>query len=577
MRTHSTCFVQKRLSAESVSSHGILHRQYSAKLRSDSAISQPGDRLEQEADRMAGFVVSQTPNMSSPDVSNIVSSLPQCQRAEGKQKPEEEKYKEAAKKAGEAFVKTPVGKRITDKAKKLGEDFISTLPGKVITGAVAAGAVTAIVAENAELPFQPPAIPLDMIAPDLKMKITYEGPTRNPSKAMISFSGKFGRPKQRSSGKPAPTKAELQRRKNIRKQREIAEFQESLKSPEEKAREEEFMHWQISQQTKDPTSPLYIPGMKSETDIAAEKYVKEYEESQLQRKGASGALSMHGVPPVVHEVLSSPGRSLEAPTRGFMESRFGHDFSKVRIHTDARSAESVQAVRARAYTVGNDVVFGTGQYSPQSPEGKRLLAHELTHVVQHASSRDRISLWGDKDHKKITYKAARKIIPDGMFRYHLASASTLMDYKTGRLLWTGPGFLLGFTKGEGPEHGEDGNYSNSSESAASAENKRVQKSYLNLAVKYDKEYDRLRLKGEPIRKLGKIARKMFHALGDACHIAQDRGSHGEGVKGKGHDDPRTKDDWDPDNSVDNSEGYEKAIANTTELLTDWEKARSKAE
>jgi hypothetical protein len=65
-----------------------------------------------------------------------------------------------------------------------------------------------------------------------------------------------------------------------------------------------------------------------------------------------------------------------------MEARFGHDFSQVRVHTDARAAQSAHAVNALAYTVGRNVVFGTGQHTPDTPRGQRLLAHELTHVVQ---------------------------------------------------------------------------------------------------------------------------------------------------------------------------------------------------
>lgn len=87
-------------------------------------------------------------------------------------------------------------------------------------------------------------------------------------------------------------------------------------------------------------------------------------------------------PPVVHEVLGEQGRPLNAETRALMESRFGHDFSKVRIHADGKAAESAQAVNATAYTVGSDIVFGTGQYTPETNEGKELMAHELTHVVQ---------------------------------------------------------------------------------------------------------------------------------------------------------------------------------------------------
>jgi Domain of unknown function (DUF4157) len=88
-------------------------------------------------------------------------------------------------------------------------------------------------------------------------------------------------------------------------------------------------------------------------------------------------------PPIVRSVLNSSGQQpLDPATRAFMESRFGHDFSRVRVHTDAKAAESTAGVRAKAYTVGQDIVFGPGRFAPGTGEGRRLLAHELTHVVQ---------------------------------------------------------------------------------------------------------------------------------------------------------------------------------------------------
>jgi DNA/RNA endonuclease G (NUC1) len=91
-------------------------------------------------------------------------------------------------------------------------------------------------------------------------------------------------------------------------------------------------------------------------------------------------------PPIVNEVLNSPGQPLDAGTRAYFEPRFGHDFSKVRVHTDARAAESARAVNALAYTVGQNISFGAGQYAPDTTLGRRLLAHELTHVYQQAAS-----------------------------------------------------------------------------------------------------------------------------------------------------------------------------------------------
>jgi hypothetical protein len=88
------------------------------------------------------------------------------------------------------------------------------------------------------------------------------------------------------------------------------------------------------------------------------------------------------VPPIVHEALASAGRPLDPSARAFMEPRFGHDFSRVRVHTDHTAARSAEAVAARAYTVGSHMVFGAGRYAPASQEGRRLIAHELTHVLQ---------------------------------------------------------------------------------------------------------------------------------------------------------------------------------------------------
>jgi hypothetical protein len=86
---------------------------------------------------------------------------------------------------------------------------------------------------------------------------------------------------------------------------------------------------------------------------------------------------------LVSEVVGrSGGQTLDADTRGFMESRFGTDFSDVRVHTGGSAAASARAVQAHAYTVGNDVVFGAGHYQPDTDSGRRMLAHELTHVVQ---------------------------------------------------------------------------------------------------------------------------------------------------------------------------------------------------
>lgn len=111
------------------------------------------------------------------------------------------------------------------------------------------------------------------------------------------------------------------------------------------------------------------------------------DEPTLQRSSSHrGSLK---IPPTVNEVLRSPGQPLDATTRAFMEPRLGHSFAQVRVHTDAMAADSASAVHALAFTVGRDIVVGANQYRPASREGRRLLAHELVHVVQQGGPQGR--------------------------------------------------------------------------------------------------------------------------------------------------------------------------------------------
>lgn len=105
------------------------------------------------------------------------------------------------------------------------------------------------------------------------------------------------------------------------------------------------------------------------------------QKGSLQRR-AIGAETDNQIPPIVHDVLNSPGQPLDTSTRSFMEPRFRHDFSGVRVHTDQRAAESAHAVNAAAYTVGQNIVFTNQMFRPGEANGRHLLAHELAHVVQ---------------------------------------------------------------------------------------------------------------------------------------------------------------------------------------------------
>lgn len=94
----------------------------------------------------------------------------------------------------------------------------------------------------------------------------------------------------------------------------------------------------------------------------------------------------NAAPPIVHEVLRSPGQPLDDDIRRLMESRFGQDFNHVRVHTDAKATESARTMEARAYTIGQDIAFGAGWYAPHTSMGQNLLIHEITHVVQQRSA-----------------------------------------------------------------------------------------------------------------------------------------------------------------------------------------------
>lgn len=99
-----------------------------------------------------------------------------------------------------------------------------------------------------------------------------------------------------------------------------------------------------------------------------------------------GVLQRSSVPGAATLSRESTARPLDAATRSTMQSRFGHDFAQVRVHTGDAAARSADAVDARAYALGNDLVFGAGEYQPHSARGQRLLAHELAHVVQDGRS-----------------------------------------------------------------------------------------------------------------------------------------------------------------------------------------------
>jgi hypothetical protein len=151
---------------------------------------------------------------------------------------------------------------------------------------------------------------------------------------------------------------------------------------EEKEKEDETL------QTK-PLAETITPLIQRQTEPTEEE--KKKDEETLQTKPTSGE------PPTVSSglqnqitALQGGGQPLSESERNFFEPRFGTDFSQVRIHADSQAAEAARAVNAKAFTLGRDVVFGAGEYQSRSSERQRLLAHELTHVLQQRNSLYRV-------------------------------------------------------------------------------------------------------------------------------------------------------------------------------------------
>ncbi len=133
----------------------------------------------------------------------------------------------------------------------------------------------------------------------------------------------------------------------------------------------------------------YAPAVQRKCAACEEEQEEEMSASgvSVQRKEAGRApLITAEVDEQINSVRGGGGEPLPGSVRAFFEPRFGHDFSRVRVHSDGRAAAAARAVNALAFTVGQDIVFGAGQYAPQTAPGQKLLAHELTHAAQQSSA-----------------------------------------------------------------------------------------------------------------------------------------------------------------------------------------------
>jgi hypothetical protein len=373
---------------------------------SAARVSQPGDALEREADRAAADVV-QGRSVPRTALSNARKGLVQRQDCaelvkDERPKTEADKYKEAGSKLADAFLETDLGKKLKQAALdtplvKGAIDFVATLPGKIVAGTAAAGAVSALAATHTDLPAQIPEIPLDKIQPGLKVKLTYEGPVDKPTKAMVVFTY-APEPEKKTGG---ATASEKYRAETARIAADQDKFRAgmtykpgSAEDLQQKAEQKAVQNYVLNSSTlpgfgnpllpakASAASPLdQIIGLKPASSAPLPD--KKEEAAPVQRKAANASSPAAGYQPAAR-VLST-GDPLDAQTRASMETKFGFDFSQVRVHTDEKAAASAKALDALAYTTGHDVVFAAGHYAPRTSEGRKLLAHELAHTIQQAS------------------------------------------------------------------------------------------------------------------------------------------------------------------------------------------------
>lgn len=190
---------------------------------------------------------------------------------------------------------------------------------------------------------------------------------RTNDSAMSRIAPRFRMPANLSVARPVGNQAQLRR---LQAKLMIGTVNDPLEHEADAAAD------RVMRMTDAPASRSDAPQL-SRDGLAAEA-----EEHSAPQETANAAIIGGAAPPVVDAALKSPGTALDPATHDFMAGRFGEDFSDVRIHTDAQAARSAAAVEARAYTVGRDIVFGAGQYDQTGGGGRRLLAHELAHVVQ---------------------------------------------------------------------------------------------------------------------------------------------------------------------------------------------------
>jgi hypothetical protein len=332
-------------SRESTGSKAARSAQSSSGLR----VGDAHDSFEKEAERV-GEIVSSGGRISGLSLANM-SIGPLRKQAALDPAADLTRRKGTGASLEDAFLSTGLGRRIASEHSAQAHDpqdggHQAGLAGHVFAGPEATAAVEFLAVSQGGLPARSLEIALDRVHAGLRARISYKGPAQRPTHAsvVLSHAGAGGH------GASAPHVGNA------------AHAGQAAHAAHE-------AHGGHEPHVGHGAHAGHEPGGKRE-------------ELTVQRRAADGALPSNTDRAEVESVVNGPGRPLDPATRSYMESRMGYDFGSVRVHTDARAAESAHAMGAQAYTLGQNVVFGSGRFAPETREGKQLLAHELTHVVQ---------------------------------------------------------------------------------------------------------------------------------------------------------------------------------------------------
>ncbi|MBN1177964.1 MAG: DUF4157 domain-containing protein [Anaerolineae bacterium] len=332
---------------------------------------------------------------------------------------------------------------------------------------------------------------------------------------------------------------ELQLKPLVQRQEDEEELQLKPLVQRQEDEEEELIQLKPLVQRQEDEEELQLKPLVQRQEDEEELQLKPI----VQRTAGEGGFEVGGS---VERTLASrqgSGASLPDDVRGFMEPRFGTDFSTVRIHSDGEAGRLSRTLQAKAFTHGQDIYFGTGQYNPGTAAGKRLLAHELTHVVQQ-SGHNKIQRWGTvgggTSHETVTEEAFAGV--DGYSKQakeYLINMSEAMDMRGSFWLGLAVGIskqklssiatdpeaydnLIGYSrpKDESPKHGEAGQYKTDGATTDVA--------FIGSMI------DRAKNAWDANNRTQALT-----MIGLALHAAEDRGAHGDGRPGEGHDPRRS--------------------------------------